>query len=353
MRLHFLGAILLLAACKEPPPPAPPVVLDPGPDTIHVAIGQDAEGAWVGSQYYAVLSPGNDQVVLVDFGSGRWHPLQAGDRIQHPIRLFALADTFFVSDWGRQRVTAWTADGQFVREAPLLAGGALPSAIDEKGRFYAALAPNPGRDGSGNRDSAAVVRGVPGTAALDTVARLTPLDLAKVVTDQGTRFDRRVFSGEDHWGVLPDGAVWVARHYHNRVDWRDTSGKWTRGGPLFDRILQVTETDRERFIAQFPPDLRRSASALQFAPLKPPFVRAFSTADGHVFLEKSRHVADTMQAYQEVGRDGRFIRTLEVHGWSRLLAGSPAQLLVSTPDSAGGFTMGVVGRADKTGGTGR
>jgi hypothetical protein len=63
-----------------------------------------------------------------------------------------------------------------------------------------------------------------------------------------------------------------------------------------------------------------------------------------VFLEKSRHVADTTQTYHEVGRDGKYLRTLEVHGWSRLLAASPTQLLVSTPDSAGGFTMGVVGR---------
>jgi hypothetical protein len=346
MRIHpLLAAALLVAACKEPEPPPPPVVLSPGADTMHVAIRQDADGVWVGAQHFAVLSPESDQVALIDFADRSWHSLNAGDRIQHPIRIFALADTLFISDWGRQRVTAWTADGQFVRELPLLAGGALPSAIDGQGRFYAALAPNPGRDGSGNRDSAAVVRGVPGTAALDTVARLTPLDLAKVVTDQGTRFDRRIFSGEDHWGVLPDGSVWVARHYHNRVDWRDTAGRWTRGGPLFDRILQVTDTDRERFIAQFPPELRRSASALQFAPLKPPFVRAFSSAvDGHVFLEKSRHVSDTMQMYQEVGRDGKYIRTVEVHGWGRLLAGSPTQLLVSTPDSAGGFAVGVVGR---------
>lgn len=346
MRIYpAIAAAVLVAACKEPEPPPPPVVLSPGADTMHVAVSQDADGAWIGAQRFAVLSPESDQVALIDFADQSWHPLDAGDRIQHPIRIFALADTLFVSDWGRQRVTVWTAGGQFVRESPLLAGGALPSAIDGQGRFYAALAPNPGRDGSGNRDSAAVVRGVPGTAALDTVARLTPLDLARVVTDQGTRFDRRIFSGEDHWGVLPDGSVWVARHYHNRVDWRDTTGRWTRGGPLFDRILQVTDTDRERFIAQFPPELRRSASALQFAPLKPPFVRAFSSAaDGHVFLEKSRHVSDTMQMYQEVGRDGKYIRTVEVRGWSRLLAASPTQLLVSTPDSAGGFTMGVVGR---------
>jgi len=46
-------------------------------------------------------------------------------------------------------------------------------------------------------------------------------------------------------------------------------------------------------------------------------------------------------------------RTIEVHGWSRLLAASPEQLLLSMPDSAGGFTMGVIDRTGRTGRTGK
>jgi len=347
MRPILLAAALLLAACAEPKPEAPPVILSAGADTLHIAIRQDAEGAWLGGQRFAVLSPADNSVALLDFATDSARLLKAGDRIQHPIRIFALADTLFVSDWGRQKVTVWTATGDFVREIPLLAGGALPAAVDGDERLYAALAPNPGPDGSGNRDSAAVVRAGVSGASLDTVARLAPIDLAKVVTDQGTRFDRRVFSGEDAWGALPDGSVWVARHYHNRVDWRDTTGKWHQGRQLTDRILEVTPVDRERFIATFPPELRRTAGMLQFAAIKPPFVHAFSSADGRVWLEKSRHVADTMQMYQEVDRNGVMTRTIEVHGWSRLLAASPEQLLLSMPDSAGGFTMGVIDRTGR------
>lgn len=351
MRIHpVLTAALLLAACGEPEPPAPPVLLSAGADTIHVDIQQDAEGAWIGGQRFVVLSPDDQGVALLDFAARRATRLDAGGRLQHPVRLFALADTFYLSDWGTSRVTAWTADGKFVRDMPLLDGGVLPAAIDARGRLYGKLSPNPGPDGSGNRDSSAVVRFDSPTARPDTVAQLTPLDLAKVVTDQGTRFDRRIFSGEDYWGVLPDGSVWIARHYHNRVDWRDTTGDWHKGRPLMDRILEVTETDRERFISSFPPELQRTAGLLQFAPIKPPFVGAFASNDGHVFLEKSRHIADTMQMYHEVGRDGKFIRAIELHGWSKLLAASPTQLLISTPDSADGFTMGVV---DRMGGMGK
>ncbi len=343
MRIHLLAGTLLLGACGKPAPPAPPVLLTAGADTIHVSIQQDADAVWLGAQRYAVLSPGDNSIALLDFGTKSSTLLKVGNRIEHPVRIFGLADTLFVGDWGRQRVTAWTAGGDFVREMPIT-GGAVPAAIDRREQLYAALAPDPRPDGSGNRDSAAVVRFAAGGAQADTVARLTPLDLAKVVTDQGTRFDRRIFSGEDAWGALDDGSVWVARHYHNRVDWRDTTGKWHRGQPLEDRILEVTPTDRERFIASFPPELRHTANMLQFAPVKPPFVRAFSGADGHVWLEKSRYVADTMQMYHEVGRDGKLVNTVEVHGWSRILAVSPDQVLISTPDSTGGFTMGVAGR---------
>ncbi len=358
MRPILFAVALLAIACAAPKPEAPPVTLSAGADTMHVSIQQDADGVWLGGERFAVLSPADNGVMLLDFAAGSASLLKTGERVQHPVRIFALGDTLFVGDWGRRRVTVWTAAGDFVRELPMLsdAGGALPAAVDGQERLYAAVAPNPGPDGSGNRDSAAVVRVASPDAAPDTVARLTPLDLAKVITDQGTRFDRRVFSGEDAWGVLPDGSVWVARHYHNRVDWRDTTGAWHRGSQLKDRILEVTPTDRERFIADFPPELRRTAELLQFAPIKPPFVRAFSSTDGHVWLEKSRHVADTTQMYHEVGRDGELVRTILVHGWSRLLAASPEQLLISTPDSAGGFTMGVIdrtGRTGKAGETGR
>ena len=126
--------------------------------------------------------------------------------------------------------------------------------------------------------------------------------------DAGRRFERRVFSGTDQWGVLPDGSLWVARVYHNRVDWRARSGTWTAGEPLPDRVLEVTRYDRELFLRKFPPELRSTAERLPFAPVKPPFEAGFTGPAGDVWLEKSRAPADSTRRYHVVDRQGRLLR---------------------------------------------
>ena len=85
--------------------------------------------------------------------------------------------------------------------------------------------------------------------------------------------------------MLPDGSVWVARVYQNRVDWIGPDGKTTRGAQLPDRILEVTRTDRELFVRRFPAELRTTVEQLPFAPVKPPFETAFAGPGGTVWLE--------------------------------------------------------------------
>ena len=172
------------------------------------------------------------------------------------------------------------------------------------------------------------------TGRIDTVARLAPLDIAEVAGEQGRRFERRVFSGDDEWGALPDGTLWVARTYQNRVDWIDSSGV-REGDRLVDRVLEVTRTDRERFVERFPPELRASAERLPYSPIKPPFVRGFAVLPDEVWLEKSRSVYDSAQLYHRVGRDGRLIRALRLDGWGRALAASDRQALIVLADSVG------------------
>lgn len=340
MRPFRLLPLLCAAACGGSHTALPVTVLTPGRDTLHVLGADVTQAGWLGGQRWAAILPQTSALNVVDFATKTVVPLAAAapKELQHPATVFTLGDTLFVNDWGLRRTTVWDPSGRLVRAipAPDATAGALPRGADSRGRLYYEIAPVARPDGSGNRDSAAVVRMTPGSTRTDTITRLGPLDLAVVQSDAGSRFERRVFSGEDRWGVLPDGSVWVARVYQNRVDWIGPDGKTTRGTQLPDRILEVTRTDRELFVRRFPAELRTTVEQLPFAPVKPPFETAFAGPGGTVWLEKSQAVNDSVRAYHVVGRDGRPVREIRVRGyWSRILAASPTAALVSDPDSSG------------------
>ena len=158
---------------------------------------------------------------------------------------------------------------------------------------------------------------------------------AEMIGEQGRRFERRVFSGTDKWGILPDGAVWVARVYHNRVDWRSPDGAWRHGAALPDRVLEVTRYDREMFIRNFPPELRSTAQRLPFAPVKPPFEDALGTSDGMVWLVKSRAPLDSVGLYHVVDRTGRLARNLRIAGRGHVIGASADAAIVAEPTPQG------------------
>ncbi|MGH7515983.1 MAG: hypothetical protein ACREOC_00730 [Gemmatimonadales bacterium] len=333
-------AFALLTACSSPkPPPAPIVTLQTATDTLRAPF-QDAAGAvQLGRERWAVVSEGGGMVVLADFGAERITQL-GGERskeIANPFAVFGPSgDTLWLSDWGLRRVTGW-AGGRLVAAVPATDAlkGALPRARDTSGRFYAAITPPAGRDGGGARDSAVVVRASSDLTRADTVARLAPLDLAEIRADGGRRFERRVFSGQDAWGVLPDGTVWIARVYQNRVDFRAPDGDLTRGTPLPDRVLEVTRADRDLFLQSFPSELRRTAERLPFAPIKPPFESGFTSADGLVWLQKTEAAFDSTGRYHVVNRRGELIREIRVPTTSRMLAAGADAALAVEADSGG------------------
>ena len=211
---------------------------------------------------------------------------------------------------------------------PDITKGTLPRARDGQGNWYVQFNPPPGPDGGGKRDSAVVVRFPLDFSRGDTILRLSPLDLAEVDGDAGRRYERRVFSGEDQWGVLADGSVWVARVYPNRVDWLAPDGKLQKGQKLPDRVFTITVSDREAFLRKFPPELRSAAEKVPFSPVKPPFDAAFTGGDGNVWLEKSRVIPDTVRRYQVIGRNGRLLEAVAFNGYGYALATSPDAVLV-------------------------
>lgn len=334
-----VGVALLCAACGSPKPAVPPLDLAPPTDTLQAPFHDAAGAMWLGAGKWAVVSEGSGVVGLVDFPARVVRPLggPGTTELRNPFAVFRSDDSLWVADWGLRRLTVWTLKGRFGRSVPAsdITRGALPRMRDAAGRFYVLMSAPAGRDGSGNRDSAAVVRAAPDFSRIDTLARLAPLDIAEVLGDAGRRFERRVFSGADQWGALPDGSFWVARVYQNRVDWRDPAGRWTRGDALPDRVLEVTRADRELFIRTFPPELRSTAEQLPFAPVKPPFEAAFTAADGLVWLQKSRSVVDSSGSWHVVDRRGHLVREIRLRGFGRILAAAPGSALAIESDSTG------------------
>jgi hypothetical protein len=212
----------LLAGCGSSKSNVPVLELPALGDTVATSYSDVTQAAWLGGNRWAVLAPADNTAAIVDFGTRNITSLAGGSAktLQHPADLFFAADTLYVGDWGLRRLTLWSSSGRLLGSIPAANSvrGSLPHALDGAGHFYLALYPPAGPDGGGNRDSAAVVRADKAFARADTIARLAPLDIAEVQGDAGRRFERRVFSGTDQWGVIPDGSLWVGRVYDNRVD---------------------------------------------------------------------------------------------------------------------------------------
>ena len=288
----FAIALLAVAACSAPKAPAPIIAVAPTADTLVVpAVGvafavAGSDGRWT------LLAPLENQIFVADFTAKTVKPYAGITKtdVPHPLTLIGAGDSIIVGDWGLRRFTEWSPAGQRLNAwpAPDALHGTLPRARDAAGQWYFQISPDPKLDGSGLLDSTAVVRADAQLTHFDTLARLAPPELVQIAGVSGMHYQRRTMGGDDAWGVLPDGTLWVARVFQNYIEWRRPGAKKVENSPRYpDMVLTNSDMDRELYVRRFPEDQRDNARALPNAPVKPPFEHVYPTPDGRMWLSKS------------------------------------------------------------------
>jgi hypothetical protein len=332
--MRRFGVIAVLAlGCGPGRTAAPPE--EPLPfasDTIRtqwteLPLAASSRSRWV------VVAADWDSAAFADFATRTLRPLGGGrpPAYRHPFQVFGFRDTIYLADWGRRRTTVWSPEGRLLDSIPAAdrLRGVYPRARDAAGNLYYQVDPRPGPDGSGNQDSAAVVRAAPGLTRFDTVARLAPIEVVPVRREGQTRFERRVFSGADLWGVWPDGTVWIARRHRNQLVTVSPQGILTRGPELPDPVFEITGADRMEYLQSYPDEVRPREMDVPWAIIHPPFYAAFTAPDGAVWLEKSKPAADSLRRIHVLDRGGALRRILVLKGQGRLLAVGAEHLLLA------------------------
>jgi hypothetical protein len=343
-RFSVIATLMLASGCDTAPAPGERIRLEALGDTLMTPFGDITDAAWLSGERWVLIAP-QDQAVTVADVAGNKSATFAGAQareLEQPFHLLRSGDSIYIADWQRRRLTIWSLAGKLAGSLPAVDAlrGALPRARDAAGHWYFELRPPPGPDGSGNRDSAAIVRTAPDFSSADTIARLAPLDLAEVISDGRRRLERRLLSGQDRWGVLPDGSLWIARVSQNRVDWRDPAGVVHRGRELPDAVLPVTENDRQLFLRKFESALRPTVAQIPFVAIKPPFDNAVTGPDGIVWLVKNRAIGDTLRNYQLIDRQGNLLRLASHPGLGRILALGQGVGVVAEPFEGGMRLLG-------------
>jgi len=326
------GGLLLATACgKAPSGPAEEALAFPS-DTLEAEWSELPVAAPAAGGRWVVVSPEWNAAVLADFKARSLSPLggSKSSSYANPFMVFTSADTIFLADWGKRRTTVWTPEGKLIDSLPLVVPlrGAYPRARDAAAQLYFQVDPQAGRDGSGNQDSIAIVRAPRSLERFDTTAHLAPRELAEVTRGNSTRFEQRIFSGSDLWGVWPDGMLWIARRYRNQIITRDPHGQLHKGPELPDPVYEVTQADRDRYLQAYPVDVRPKETDLAWALVFPPFTAAFTGSDG-IWLEKSKPVLDSLRRIQVLDRNGALQRVLVLRGQARLIAVGADKLLLA------------------------
>lgn len=228
-------------------------------------------------------------------------------------------DTVALVDFSALRTTLWSEQGKPLRVLPIVpvAGTAPVLVYDTLGHGYkidyqSLLQPEPGK--ATRPDSIPVLRIRLDGSKVDTVANLAAPEFGEAVFGEQKQQAATVFAPNDFFGVLGNGAAWVARGRENRVDWRSSDGSWRRGTSRKYSGQPVTQADKDRVLAQvreqgkqygMPQEL---AIQYPFAATKPPFDFALGRPNGEVWLQRPRARDDAPLTYDVYNRNSEWQR---------------------------------------------
>jgi hypothetical protein len=260
-------------------------------------------------------------------------------------------DTVALVDFAAQRTTLWSESGEALRVLGIqpVAGTTPVLVYDTVGHGYkvdyqSVLNGTPGV--TEPPESVAVLRIKLATGAVDTVAQLSGPEFADALFGEQKQRAAKVFAPNDFFGVLPNGAAWVARGRENRVDWREPAGKWSRGKRRDYKAVPVTQDDKDRVLAQvreqgaqygMPQELRIE---YPFAATKPPFDFALGRPNGEVWLQRPRAEEEAPLTYDVFDRRGAWLREVTFPKGATLAGFGRNGAVYGTIKEAEGRTIG-------------
>ena len=326
--------LLLVTACEKPP--APVVVLDQPEAQLARTLQQVSNVTELRDGRVAFAELVDRSFLFADLATGDITPVgehadtirpedPAPGKHKYPGYVFRLGgDTVGLVDFAAERTTLWDDRGRFLLtlDRKAVGGHNQPLAYDHRGNGYKEDVRSvlgglePGKELG--LDSLEVLRIARGDSIADTVAQLRLPEWGQGRFGEQMKMVSTIFSGRDLFGVLPDGALWVARASDNSVDWRSPEGKWTRGKGSPFTPIPVPPEEKEMFLDRLKAQMAQTgapagiALSYPFADQKPPFVAGATNPAGEAWLQRARPFQDSVPVWDVVGRDGAVIRTVQM-----------------------------------------
>jgi hypothetical protein len=260
-------------------------------------------------------------------------------------------DTVALVDFAAQRTTLWDEQGKALKVLGMVqvAGTAPVLVYDTVGHGYKidyqqVLGRDPGA--TVDPDSIVVLRIQLATGQVDTVARLAGPEYGDAIFGEQRQRAVKVFAPNDFFGVLPNGAAWVARGRDNRVDWRDAQGMWSRGESRKFRAVPVTQADKDRVLAQVREQGQQYGMPQEleiqypFADTKPPFDFALSRPNGEVWLQRPREGENAAVTYDVFTQRGGWLHEVTFPQGASLAGFGKGGAIYGSIKEAEGRTVG-------------